>query len=140
MPKAYSKDLRVRVLESVDKGLSARGAARIFSVSPSTAIKWVQSWRGSGTAEASGVRGHRKSPLDLHADWLLELIEKQPDLTLAEIKSRLQERDVSSCENSIWRFFQRRGISFKKDFARRRAGSRGCRQGPVRMEGHATRA
>ena len=140
MPRAYSKDLRVRVLEAVDKGLSARGAARVFSISPASAIKWVQVWRLSGIAEASPIRGHRRSPLDLHADWLLTLIAKQPDLTLAEIKGLLLEREVSSCENSIWRFFNRHGISFKKDFARLRAGSRGRRGGAYRMERHSTHA
>ncbi len=140
MPRAYSKDLRVRVLEAVEKGLSARGAARVFSVSPSIAIKWVQAWRRSGIAEANGVRGHRKSPLDLHSDWLLDLIEKQTDLTLAEIKDLLLERGVSSCQNSIWRFFKRHGISFKKDFARQRARSDRRRQGAGRLERHAAQA
>jgi transposase len=137
---AYSKDLRVRVLEAVDKGVSARGAARIFSVSPSVAIKWVQAWRTSGITEASPIRGHRESPLVAHTEWLLELIEKQPDLTLAEIKSLLLERAVSTCQNSIWRFFKRHGISFKKDFARRRARSARRRQGTGRMERYAAHA
>lgn len=140
MSKAYSKDLRVRVIEAVDKGESARGAARIFSVSPASAIKWVQLWRLSGIAEANPVRGRRKSPLDLHAAWLLDLIAKQPDLTLAEIKDRLLERQVSSSANSIWRFFQRHGISFKKDFARRRAEPRRHRQCKGAVERHSTHA
>jgi hypothetical protein len=65
----------------------------------------------------------------------LALIAKQPDPTLVEIKGLLRERQVNACVNSIWRFFKRNNISFKKDFARGRAGSRGRRQGPRRMEG-----
>jgi len=135
MPRAYSKDLRTRVLGAVDQGMSAREASRVFAVSPASAIKWVQQWRRSGITEASAVRGHRASVLELHTTWLLTLIDTQPDLTLVEIKGLLQERQVNACINSIWRFFKRHNISFKKDFARRRAGSRGCRQGPRRMEG-----
>ena len=140
MPRAYSKDLRARVLGAVDKGMSAREASRVFAVSPASAIKWVQQWRRSGVTEASGVRGHRPSPLDPQAEWLLALIVEQPDLTLIEIKGLLQERQVNACVNSIWRFFKRNNISFKKDFARGRAGSRGRRQGPRRVEGQPKRA
>jgi transposase len=135
MPRAYSKDLRTRVLGAVDQGMSAREASRIFAVSPASAIKWVQQWRRSGITEGSAVRGHRTSSLERHTAWLLALIAKQPDLTLVEIKGLLRERQVNTCVNSIWRFFKRNNISFKKDFARRRAGSRECRQGPRRMEG-----
>jgi transposase len=120
--------------------MSAREASRVFAVSPASAIKWVQQWRRSGITEASAVRGHRASVLELHTTWLLTLIDTQPDLTLVEIKGLLQERQVNACVNSIWRFFKRHNISFKKDFARRRAGSRGCRQGPRRMEGQSERA
>ncbi len=41
MPRAYSKDLRVRVIGLVAAGASAREATRQFEVSASTAIKWV---------------------------------------------------------------------------------------------------
>jgi transposase len=140
MPRAYSKDLRTRVLGAVDQGMSAREASRVFAVSPASAIKWVQQWRRCGITEASGIRGHRLSPLDPQTEWRLALIAKQPDLTLVEIKGLLQERQVNACVNSIWRFFKRHNISFKKDFARGRAGSRGCRQGPCRVEGQPKRA
>jgi len=140
MPRAYSKDLRTRVVGAVDKGMSAREASRIFAVSPASAIKWVQQWRRSGITEASGIRGHRRSPLDPQAEWLLALIAEQPDLTLIEIKELLQERQVDTCINSIWRFFKRNNISFKKDFARLRAGSRRRCRGSRRVEGEPKRA
>ena len=59
MPRAYSRDLRTRVLAAVDQGMSAREASRVFAVSPASAIKWVQQWRRSGITEASVVRGHQ---------------------------------------------------------------------------------
>ena len=130
----------MRVLGAVDQGMSAREASRVFAVSPASAIKWVQQWRRSGIAEASGIRGRRPSPLDPQAEWLLALVAKQPDLTLIEIKGLLEERQVNACVNSIWRFFKRNNISFKKDFARGRAGSRGRRQGPRRVERQPKRA
>ena len=46
MPKAYSGDLRERVIEIVEEGASRREAAERFEVSVSSAIKWLQRWPG----------------------------------------------------------------------------------------------
>jgi transposase len=45
MPKAYSGDLRVRVIEMVRAGASRREAAEVFSLAGSTAVKCLQRWR-----------------------------------------------------------------------------------------------
>jgi transposase len=51
----------------------------------------------------------------------LELVGKEPDLTLAEIEARLlSELKVSTTDSSIDRFFKRHKISFKKNVARHR--------------------
>jgi transposase len=114
MAKGYSVDLRERVVGAIDGGASARSTARVFSISASSAVKWGQRWRLTGQIEASPVRGHRRSPLVDHADWLLALIAGQADLTLEEICSLIGERGVSTSVSSLWRFFKVRGISFKK--------------------------
>src|ERR1022692_1336408 len=59
MTKAYSIDLRERIIRAVGGGASAREAARIFFVSPSSAIKWIQRWRVTGSWARSPVRGWR---------------------------------------------------------------------------------
>src|SRR5476649_2065255 len=66
MTKAYSIDLRERIIRAVGGGASAREAARIFFVSPSSAIKWIQRWRVTGSCARSAVRGLRRSPLIDH--------------------------------------------------------------------------
>jgi transposase len=124
MVRSYSADLRERVIGAIKSGVSARSAARAFSVSPSSAVKWGQRWRTTGQVIASAVRGHRRSPLVDHADWLLALIAEQPDLTLEEILERIGERGVSTSVTSLWRFFDGRGISFKKKPSRQRTASR----------------
>jgi transposase len=49
---------------------------------------------------------------------------REPDLTLAEIVQRLwQDRQVATTDSSVDRFFKRHGLSFKKNSARRRAGT-----------------
>jgi transposase len=114
MTKSYSGDLRERVVGAIVSGASARSVAKAFSISASSAIKWGQRWRSTGRVEASSVRGHRRSPLVDHADWLLALIVGQADLTLEEIHERIGERGVSTSVSSLWRFFKGRGISLKK--------------------------
>src|SRR4029453_3331098 len=129
MARAYAEDLRSRVIAAVEAGRSAREVARVFQVSPSAAIKWVQRWRRSGSAAAKPMGGERRSPLDRHADYLLALVAAEPDLTLAEIRGRLRARAVPAGIASVWRFFNRHGISFKKNRARRRAGPSGRNRG-----------
>ena len=49
MPKAYSNDLRERVVAAVlNGGLSCHRAAALFDVAASTAVKWVRRFRETG--------------------------------------------------------------------------------------------
>ena len=45
MAKAYSEDLRERVIAAVDAGATRRAAAVQFKVSISSAIRWVRRWQ-----------------------------------------------------------------------------------------------
>ncbi len=49
MPKPLSMDLQERLISSVEDGMSRRSAAKLFSVAPSTAIKWVDQKRCAGS-------------------------------------------------------------------------------------------
>ena len=122
MPAAYSQDLRERLISAVIDGHSARSSAAVFKVSPSTAVKWVARWRRTGSVAADRIGGVKPSVLDGHAEFILELIGAEPGLTLHEIRKRLiEDRGVRAGVSSVWRFFSRQGISFKKNRARRRA-------------------
>ena len=81
MTRAYSSDLRERVIGAVAGGLSARSVAKVFAVSASSAIKWVQQWRIDGRTAPSAVRGHRRAVLEPHALWLLDLIGAEVGLS-----------------------------------------------------------
>ena len=117
MAKPLSSDLRLRIIRAViDEGMSCRGAASRFGVAPSTAIELVSDWRSTGACEARVQGGDRRSArIEGHAAEILALVEATPDITLAEITDHLfnahGERFVPSV---IWRFFDRRNITFKK--------------------------
>ncbi len=82
MPAAYSADIRGRVIASVEGGSSRREAAEEFDVSPSSAIKWVATYRTTGSCAAK-PRGGSTSPLEKYANFLRLTINQrqQPLLT-----------------------------------------------------------
>ena len=122
MAKAYSQDLRDRVIVAVGRGASRRAAAAQFSISASSAIKWDQRFRETGSAQAKSLKGKSRSPLEAYATWLLALNAGEPDLTLEEIRSRIeQEHAIAPAVSALWRFFDRHKISFKKNRSRQRA-------------------
>jgi len=123
MPAAYSADIRGRVIASVESGSSRREAAEEFDVSPSSAIKWVATYRTTGSCAAK-PRGGSTSPLEKYANFLLTLIERQPDLTLDELVCVLRKQRIRGSRTSVWRFFKRHNITFKKNPACRGAGAR----------------
>ena len=124
MAKGYSKDLRVRAVSIVEAGESAREAARLLDLGASTAIRWIERWTRTGSVDAMPGTGHSRSPLEAHEQWLLDLVAAEPDLTLEEIGARLgSEKKLKAATSSILRFYDRHAITFKKNSARRRAGS-----------------
>src|SRR5215468_8114415 len=105
MPRAYSGDLRVRVIGAVEGGLSARGAARRLGAGESTAPAWVGRWRRTGSSEAKSQKGRGRSPLAARAPWLLALIAAEADLALEEIGERLAARGIQVAASLICWFY-----------------------------------
>jgi transposase len=124
MAKAYSSDLRGRVVEAVDEGATRREAAERFGVSVSSAVRWFQFWRSDGTIAAKHCGGSR-SPLDDYGEEILALIAEQPDRTLEEIVAAMHKRGMRASRTALFRFLNRRGITFKKNSARSRARASG---------------
>jgi transposase len=126
MPRPYSDDLRERAIEQVKLGLSCREVAEHFGISPSAVIKWVQRWWETGRMVAK-PSGGSVSPLEEYAQWFLDLIAGQPDLTLDEIVAAKNTARIPGSRSAVGRFFARHQITFKKNSVRCRAeaGRRG---------------
>jgi len=133
MPKAYSGDMRVRVIGRVASGASRREAAEQFEVSASTAIIWVKCFEETGRCAAK-PRGGSASPLEKHADFLLGLIAERADLTLDEVVFAMRKHKIPGSRTAVWRFFERHKITFKKKPARGGAGTRGCGAGAPALD------
>ncbi len=115
MARAFSVDLRQRVVEAINGGVSTREAARRFAIGIATAGAWYRRWRRTGDVRPGRQGAPPVSKLDPHTSFILGLIEERKDIALAEIAARLvEERRVSACPATIWYFLDKRGITFKK--------------------------
>jgi transposase len=127
MARALSQDLRDRVVEATDGGMSCRAAAARFGVGVATAIRWRQMAREDGRAVAGKPGGdQRSSKTDAHAELIMAMLDENGDITLAEIQSSLSAQGVHVGIGTLWRFFDRRGITRKK-----RPGTRSSRTVPT---------
>lgn len=76
----------------------------------------------TGSVAAKPMGGERNSRLKDERDWLLARIAAAPDLPLHDIRRELAARNVRVGYGTIWRFFAKEKITFKKNRVRRRAG------------------
>jgi transposase len=121
MARAYSLDLRERVVRRVAAGHSVREVAETFGVSVASVVKWSQRQRETGSAAAKPMGGRQARSLAGQRDWLLGRIAEKPDMTLRELVGELNARDIATSYGSVWRLLDDEGISFKKKPSRQRA-------------------
>jgi transposase len=115
--KAYSQDLRQRILDTVQGGDGTLGQiARRFLVSVSFITRLLQLHRSTGSLEPRPHGGGNPAilgPEDL--EQLRELVQKQPDATLEELRQRL---GVSCSLMTISRALRKLGLPRKKKIPR----------------------
>jgi transposase len=115
MSKALSVDLRERVVAVVAAGASCRAAAARFGISAASAIRWAALARETGSVAPGRLGGDRRSAqIEAHAPLILGLVEQKSDMTLKEIRAELVKLGVSAGIGTLWRFFDRRRMTWKK--------------------------
>jgi transposase len=116
MGKPYSSDLRERAIGHIEAGHTRRDAAARFGVSASFAIKLDQRVKATGSvALAAQGRPPGSGALAAFRDYLVGLVEAQPDVTLRELAAALQaERGHRTHQSSISRLLKATGFSYKK--------------------------
>jgi putative transposase len=118
MTRPLSNDLRERVVAAVRGGESCRAVAARFGVAVSSAVKWSQRYRATGSVAPGKMGGHRKPILEPHRAFIQERIGQRPHLTLHGLKHQLAARGVKVSHNAVWMFLRREGLRFKKNTAR----------------------
>lgn len=116
MGKPYSSDLRERVRNLVEAGHTRREVAARFGVSRSFAVKLDQRVRATGsTAPARQGRPPGSGALAAFRDYLVGLLEAQPDITLRELAEALvAEHGHRTHPSSISRLLKVAGFSYKE--------------------------
>jgi transposase len=114
MTRPYSVDLRERVVRAVEAGLSRRATARRFEVSVSFVVKLLQRWRRRGIVEPERYGGWKRAALAVHAERVHALVAAEPDLTIAELRSRLASAGIHTSPAAISRFLTAEGLTRKK--------------------------
>jgi len=122
MSRAYSLDLRERVVAAVSAGESCRAVAKTFKVSVASVVRWSQRFRAIGSAAAKPLGRRQPRSLAPHQAWLLARLEASPDVTLRGLVAELGELGVVTSYGSVWRIVHDARLSFKKNAVRRRAG------------------
>jgi transposase len=110
--KAYSMDLRARVLAACDDGMGTAEAAEAFAVSPAWVRRIKQRRRETGeVAPRTPARCGPAPALAAHAGRLWDLVRDHPDETAAAYRDRLGVRVAAL---TVWRMLRRLGLTFKK--------------------------
>ena len=113
--RAYSVDLRERVLADFDEGMGNNAVARKYRVSARWVYKIRQQRAETGEIAPRRGRSGPKPKLGDHRERLLQLVEEQPDATLEELRDRL---GVQVCIATLWNTLKALGVTFKKGRAR----------------------
>ncbi len=117
--KPYSKDLRLRVLAAVDRGMPRAEAARIFGVSAPTIRRYLRLRRETGDVEPKPVPGPSARKGTALEAVLPAQARANPDLTLAEHCELFEESEgVRVSTATMSRAFGKLGLPLKKSPSR----------------------
>jgi transposase len=125
MGRALSLDLRERVWKFIEGGGSRHAAARHFRISVSSAVRIAAGQAERGTLEPRKQgRPPGRGKLAAHVEFLVEIVEAEPDITLDELAAALEsEQGVRAHPASISRVLTRAGLTYKKSRSTPRSAS-----------------
>jgi transposase len=109
MARPYTQELRDRVLAAYDRGMRTAAIAKVFQVSPAWARRIKQRRRETGETTPRPMGGITVVKIDMNR--LRELVQQQPDSTIAELHARLGiDCSVSAVSMALLRL----KLTFKK--------------------------
>jgi transposase len=117
MAAAYSIDLRARVIQDSDAGLSSKDLAERYHVSRAWVDALKQRRRETGSIAPLKQTKFRGRVLAGHEGQLAALVAARPDATLAELREALR---TSAALATVWRELDRLQLTVKKNDSRGR--------------------
>lgn len=115
MPRAYSIDLRERVLAAYEGGAGSQAeVAKRYWIGERTLSGWLKLTREEGR-RGPKPHGGGRAPVGGEAKALTDLVAEQNDATLAEYAARLAERTgVQRSPSTLCRALKKLGLVRKK--------------------------
>jgi transposase len=123
--KAYSTDLRQRIVDAYKKGEgSVRELAQRFVVAYKTVQNYLNLERETGSVEPRPHGGGPTPKLDESGvQEMRTIVAEKNDRTLDEIAKEMDARNMAHVgRTTVWRVLDRLGVTRKKNRTRKRAG------------------
>lgn len=115
MGKPHPLELRQRVVAHVESGKTHHSAAARFDVSVKFVNDMVRLKRETGSLAPKRQGNLGIGKLTPHETWVRDQVDAKGEITLDEMVVRLAaERGVSVDPSSVWRLFQRLGLTHTK--------------------------
>jgi transposase len=120
MARAYSIDLRERVVKAFEASGDAEEVAVTFEVSRSWVHRMAQLKRETDSLAPRKQTKFRARVLADQEDRLRALVDATPDATLAELRAQLP---TTAALSTLWETLDRLGLTVKKNGTRHRAAT-----------------
>ncbi len=131
--KAYSPDLRERVLRAVDQGIPRSEIVRVLGVSLSTIGRYLRQRRETGHVRPKAIPGRPSKKIKPLQAGLQGQLEAFPDATLAQhCQYWEQSQGMQVSRWSMSRAIKRLNVTRKKPSGQKRSGSN---RSPAHLEG-----
>ena len=105
---AYSKDLRLKALAAVDRGVPRREVQDLFGLSRSTIKRWLKRRSLTGDVAVHEIPGRPSVKGEALREWLPGHLKSNPDLTLKEHREAFEdETGVAVSEATMSRNIRR---------------------------------
>ena len=129
--KAYSLDLRQKLMQALERGQRPSQVAAAFGVGVSTVKRYRQQVRQTGSLAPKPIPGDTPSILPEQYPQLRAQVVRQPDATLAEHCARwATEQGVTVSRSTMCRMLAKLGLPLKKSGSlRANAMTSGARRG-----------
>ena len=111
MAAAYSLDLRCKVIEALDRGMSVHKLVVLFSLARSTVQRWKAQHKATGSLKPKKRVSPLRKPIITDLQEFREFVEKNPDRTQTEMAEEwggIAPRTISST-------LRRAGFTYKKN-------------------------
>src|SRR3954468_21668245 len=112
--RAYSEDLRKKIVSAVERGMSKAQAARLFDVSLSSLKRYSRTARGGGSLEPGKSPGRPRKVNESSRALLEADVKERPAATISQRRRFLEHLTGTALSDStVRRLMKRMGFSQK---------------------------